>query len=160
MIITLMIIIQLDMLRNITPITIDTQAIVFAAAEDGDCGHRQGVWHGWKGDDNSNTYNTYSNSNSNYSNTSSNSKSNSNNDQYLKLVLEGGYDTVGKPSSSSNLSVRVFRAQISRFELFELVLVLKLGKHSSLSSNSRQQHLSQQYPPPSYYNQAVVCVPS
>ena len=39
------------------------------------------------------------------------------------------------------------RAQISQFELFELILSLKLYKQS-LSSSSRQQDLSQQCPPP------------
>ena len=33
-----------------------------------------------------------------------------------------------KPSSSSNFSIRVFRAQISQFEPFELILLLKLDK--------------------------------
>ena len=48
-----------------------------------------------------------------------------------------GDDTVWKPSSSSNLSMRAFRA----YPLIEI-------RHSSLSSNSRQQYLSQQCPPP------------
>ena len=47
-----------------------------------------------------------------------------------------GADTVGNP----------YRAQISQFELFELILLLKL--YNSLSSNSSRQYLSQQYPPP------------
>ena len=38
----------------------------------------------------------------------------------------GGYGW--KPSSSSNLSIRAFRAQISQFELFELILLLRLDK--------------------------------
>ena len=50
----------------------------------------------------------------------------------------GGDDTVGKTLielkflnssfSSSNFSIRAFRARISKFELFELVLLLKLDK--------------------------------
>ena len=47
-----------------------------------------------------------------------------------------GDATVGNPHG----------AQISRFYLFVLTLSLKLD--SSLSSNSRQQYFSQQYPPP------------
>ena len=47
------------------------------------------------------------------------------------LCVGRGDDTVGKPH----------RAQISQFELFELILVLKLDKQF-LSSNSRQQYLS------------------
>ena len=49
-----------------------------------------------------------------------------------------GDDTVGNPN----------RAQIYKFELFKLILLLKLDKQfpGSLSSNSRQQYLSQQYP--------------
>ena len=47
-----------------------------------------------------------------------------------------GNDTVGNPH----------RAHNSRFEFFELVLLLRLDKQS-LSTNSRQQYLSQQYPP-------------
>ena len=39
-----------------------------------------------------------------------------------------GDDSVGKPSSSSHLSIRVFRAQFSLLELFELVLLLKLDQ--------------------------------
>ena len=38
------------------------------------------------------------------------------------------------------------RTQIYQLELFELILILKLD--SSLSSNSRQQYLNQQYLPP------------
>ena len=43
-----------------------------------------------------------------------------------------------KPSASSNFSIRAFRA----YPLIEL------KANSSLSSNSRQRYLSQQYPPP------------
>ena len=50
-----------------------------------------------------------------------------------------------EPSSSSNLSIRAFLAQISQFELFELILSSKSDK---LSSNSRQQHLNQEVPSP------------
>ena len=50
-----------------------------------------------------------------------------------------GAETVGNPH----------RAQISQLEFFELVPLFKLEKHSSPSCNSRQQYLSQQYPPPS-----------
>ena len=65
----------------------------------------------------------------------------------LLRILEGGDDAVGNPR----------RAQISRFELFELKFLnssfSSLSSHwnytkSSLSSNSRQQHLSQRYPLP------------
>ena len=35
-----------------------------------------------------------------------------------------------KPSSSSNLSIRAVRAQISQFEFFELILMLRLDKRS------------------------------
>ena len=52
-----------------------------------------------------------------------------------------GDDTVGNPR----------RAQISRFELFELVFLLKLNTNSPPSITSRQKCLSQQYPPHSYY---------
>ena len=48
-----------------------------------------------------------------------------------------GDDTVGSPH----------RAQVPPFELFELVLLLKLGKQLP-SSNSRRWYRSQQYPPP------------
>ena len=45
----------------------------------------------------------------------------------LRVFRQGGrYGW--KPSSSSNLSIRAFRAQVPQFELFELVLFLKLDK--------------------------------
>ena len=47
-----------------------------------------------------------------------------------------GEDAVGDPH----------RARIPRFELFELVLLSKVDKLCSLSSNSRQQHLGQTVP--------------
>ena len=55
---------------------------------------------------------------------------------HVLAKVGSGDDTIGNPR----------RAQISQFELFELIFLLKLD--SSLSSDSRQQHLSQQYPPP------------
>ena len=39
-------------------------------------------------------------------------------------------DTVGNPRS--NFSIRAFRAQISQFELFELILLSKLNKQLSV----------------------------
>ena len=62
---------------------------------------------------------------------------------------EGGEDTVGNP----------LRAKSSQFEFFELRFInssfSSLASYwnqtnGSLSSNSRQQYLSQQHPPPSY----------
>ena len=56
--------------------------------------------------------------------------------------------------SSSNLSIRAFRAQTSQFELFEFILFLKLDRPAprrairGKSSDSRRQYLCQQYPPP------------
>ena len=58
--------------------------------------------------------------------------------KHIELSI-GEDDTVGNPH----------RAQIYKFALVELVLLLKLDEQfSSLSSNSRQQYLSQQDPPP------------
>ena len=48
-----------------------------------------------------------------------------------------GDDTVGNPHRARNLSFRVFRA----YPLIEI-------RYTSLSSNSRKQYISQQYPPP------------
>ena len=53
-------------------------------------------------------------------------------------VRKGGW-CGRKPSSSSNFSIRAFRAYV-RF--------LRLKTSTSLSSNSRQRYLSQRYPPP------------
>ena len=54
-------------------------------------------------------------------------------------VIRMGDDTVGKPH----------RPQIYQFELFELILLSRLDKQSS--SDSREQYLSQQCPPPLWY---------
>ena len=54
-----------------------------------------------------------------------------------KQHLARGDDTVENPH----------RAQVDQFELFEFILLMNQTS-TSLSSNSRQQHLSQQYPPP------------
>ena len=47
--------------------------------------------------------------------------------KYRNRLRRGGRHS-WKPSSSSNVSVRAVRVRISQFELFELVLLLKLGK--------------------------------
>ena len=47
-------------------------------------------------------------------------------------MLYWGDDAVGNPQSSSNFSIRAVRAQISQFELFELILLLKLDKQLHL----------------------------
>ena len=50
--------------------------------------------------------------------------------------------------SSSNFSIRAFRAQISQFELFELILLSKLDKQTlpPLSGQVRQRHDPQREP--------------
>ena len=45
-------------------------------------------------------------------------------------ILGRGDDVVGNPHRAQNLSIPVFRAQISQSEFFELVLLLKLAKLS------------------------------
>ena len=44
------------------------------------------------------------------------------------LFGRGGGDALGNTPSSSNLSIRAFRAQIYQFELFELIFLVKLDK--------------------------------
>ena len=53
-----------------------------------------------------------------------------------ELVIRRGNDMVGNPQ----------RSQMSQFERFELFICLEWK--NSLSSNSSQQYLNQQYPPP------------
>ena len=48
--------------------------------------------------------------------------------RFFPAILGRVDATVGNPSSSSNFSIRAFRAQTSQFELFELILLLKLDK--------------------------------
>ena len=45
-----------------------------------------------------------------------------------RLLFGRGDDTVGDPHRARNYKVEAFRAQISRFELFELILLLRLVK--------------------------------
>ena len=54
------------------------------------------------------------------------------------LCFGRGDDTVGNPH----------RAQISQFELFELFIFYVEIRLNALSSDSSQQHLNRQYPPP------------
>ena len=57
----------------------------------------------------------------------------------VKLVMIGrGDDTVGNPHG----------AQVSKFELFELILIIEIRQTAACRGIQRQQYLSQQYPPP------------
>ena len=54
-----------------------------------------------------------------------------------------------KPSSSSNLSILAFRAQISQFELFELIILLRLDKQFSIEQFEPTASQSAASSPPS-----------
>ena len=77
---------------------------------------------------------------------------------YIYIHLEGHTGRLLRSQHSSEGGMirleNPYRAQIPQFELFDLVLLLKLDKTAlcraipGKSSDLRQQYLSQQYPPP------------
>ena len=53
-----------------------------------------------------------------------------------------------KPSSSSKLSIRAFRAQIHKFELFKLILLPNLDRRFSIERFEPTASQSKVSPPP------------
>ena len=71
---------------------------------------------------------------------------------HVVILWEGGMIRL-KPSSSSNFSIRAFRAQICQFKFFRAYPLTEIRQAvpcraiRGKTSESRQQYLSQQYPP-------------
>ena len=73
---------------------------------------------------------------------------------WCSIIVRKGGRCGWRPSSSSNLSFRALRARISQFKLLRACPLVQIRQAvpcraiRGKSSESRQQYLSQQYPPP------------
>ena len=77
-----------------------------------------------------------------------------------RRVRKGGWYG-SKPSSSSNCSIRAFRARISQFELIELILLLKLDKQFPVEQcEATAPQSTEPSPPKHFFTLLDLCVSS